>query len=262
MGLPLFDRRSELILENGYSFTRRDGVIINFRYTTLDELGIPICEIEILNIKDDLRNVFTSSLKVIFNIGFGSFLGELVSGYIRNVEEEGTTIKFEIMSDSKKFLKKYSQWYDRYVREDFIVRDIATNLGLTINGAELLEEFRRPNGATVRGTGIGSIRKICNARGLGVTTYGNIIKIYKIDDSGVVGSVLLKYDSGLTNVTKYTKEDKTYDYIVHSLPIPTISQGDLIKVEHEKLNGVCKILDIEIDGKTNWKAKYYVRVVG
>ena len=262
MGLPLFNRKAELILENGYTFSIKGGVRFNFRYTTLDESGLPICEIEIPNLKNDLRIVFTNGLQAIFNIGFGSFLGELVSGNIRNVEEEGTTIKFEIMSSSDKFLKKYSNWYNEWVRDKFIVEEIASKLGVIINGVELLEEYRSPNGRTVRGAGINSIRKICNSRGLGVTTRGNLIEIYKLDDSGVTGSVILKYDSGLTNVTKYTKEDREYDYVLHSLPIPTFSVGDLIKVEHEKLNGVCKILDIEIEGKNNWKARYFIRVVG
>ena len=103
---------------------------------------------------------------------------------------------------------------------------------------------------------------ICNNRNIAVTTRGNLIELYKDDNTGTPGNIILKSDSGLIDVNKYKDDDKKYDYIVKSLPIPTLAQGDIIRVEGFKLNAICKIIDYEIRGSTNWEAKYYVKVIG
>ena len=260
--MVLFDRAAELVLSNGYTYSIENGARFRFDYSTTGEESLPTFTITLLNLSRGLREQITEGTEATFNIGYGSQLGELVSGVIKNIEMDTKTITFDIMSAHETYSQDFSQWYDRYVREDYIVEDIASNLGFTLTGSEYLEEYRQVSGYTVTGQGINSIIKICNNRGLSVTTRGNIVEIYKTDSSGIASSILFKYDSGLIDVNKYVDQKKKYDYILKALPISGLAQGDIVKVEHYKLNGICKIIDYEIKGSTNWEAKYFVKVIG
>ena len=255
-----FDRRAELITESGYKFRTWEGVRFQFKYTTMAETGLPVLELDILNIDKELRNSIEEE-NAIFNIGYGSNLGDLTSGYIKNIEHENNEISFEIMSDSDKFTKEYSTWYERSITAKFVVEDIAKSLGVTILNSNLLKSFRFPNGMTVKGPGITSIKRVANKFGISVTTRGNAVELYKPRVSGT-GSILLNDSSGLLNVNRYQKEDEKYDYIIEALPVPGITQGDFLKVIHDNLNAAVKVMDFEIYGRMNWVAYYYVKVVG
>lgn len=256
-----FDRKAELITESGYKFRNWEGVGFNFKYTTMDQTGLPVLEIELSNLDRDLRNTITSE-QAIFNIGYGDDVGDLTSGTIKNIEHENNIVSFEVIGDSDKFNVNYNTWYGRQVTAQYIVDDIASKLGFKMKNSSYLKSSRLPNGWTVKGPGINSIKALALKFGYGITTRGLYLEVYKKDTSGDVGSILLKPGSGLINVNKYKNEDEKYGYIVESLPVPGLAQGDIIKVEHDNLNAAVKIIDYEIYGRNTWKANYYVKVVG
>lgn len=260
----LFDRKAQLITDSGYIFSSWKGVRFNFTYTTISDTQLPTAEIEILNLDKDLMNVIKNE-HAVFSIGYGYYLGDLITGDISNIEIEDTII-FDIIGNSEINTKLYDNWYNKDVRENFIVEDIARNIGMKIEGANLLQDYVQPNGYTVKGAGIKSIQDICSNRGLKVTFRGDLVKIYKKEGENN-GDILLDVTSGLTNVTKYQKydgqgnQDTTYDYVVHALPIPKIKQGDIIQVVHDNFTGSCTVVDFEIKGRRNWKAKYFVKAI-
>lgn len=260
----LFDRKAQLITDSGYIFSSWKGVRFNFTYTTISDTQLPTAEIEILNLDKDLMNVIKNE-HAVFSIGYGYYLGDLITGDISNIEIEDTII-FDIIGNSEINTKLYDNWYNKDVRENFIVEDIARNIGMKIEGANLLQDYVQPNGYTVKGAGIKSIQDICSNRGLKVTFRGDLVKIYKKEGENN-GDILLDVTSGLTNVTKYQKydgqgnQDTTYDYVVHALPIPKIKQGDIIQVVHDNFTGSCTVVDFEIKGRRNWEAKYFVKAI-
>lgn len=260
----LFDRKAQLITDSGYIFSSWKGVRFNFTYTTISDTQLPTAEIEILNLDKDLMNVIKNE-HAVFSIGYGDYFGDLITGDISNIEVEDTII-FDIIGNSEINTKLYDNWYNKDVRENFIVEDIARNIGMKIEGANLLQDYVQPNGYTVKGAGIKSIQDICSNRGLKVTFRGDLVKIYKKEGENN-GDILLDVTSGLTNVTKYQKydsqgnQDTTYDYVVHALPIPKIKQGDIIQVFSDTFTGSCTVVDFEIKGRRNWKAKYFVKAI-
>lgn len=260
----LFDRKAQLITDSGYIFSSWKGVRFNFAYTTVSSTGVPTAEIEILNLDKDLMNVIRNE-HAVFSIGYGDYLGDLITGDITNIEVTDA-ITFDIMGNSGINTKEYDNWYNKDVRENFIVQDIARNLGMNIEGANLLQDYVQPNGYTVKGAGIKSIQDICSNRGLKVTFRGDLVKIYK-KEGEENGNIVLDVTSGLTNVTRYAKydnqgnQDTTYDYIVHALPIPKVKQGDIIQVVHNNFTGTATVVDFDIRGRRNWKARYFVKAI-
>lgn len=259
--MNLFKRRAVLRFDNGNEFDSDVGVRFDFTFKTDTDEGIPVLELKILNIKKDLRMLITDGLLASFNIGYGDSLSELTAGITRNVSEDGGEIEFEILGSSDDFFKKFQRFYDKGVREKFVLDDIAKNCGFNLQGTELLSEYKRVNGITVRGNALQTVRKIVEARNLALTISGTDVVIYDPASDEKTGDVLLRYDSGLTNVVRYTKSEKDYEFVVSALPIPQLKQGDYIRVEHDNLNADCRIIDIRIKARTNWKAKYYVKVL-
>lgn len=260
----LFDRKAQLITDSGYIFSSWKGVRFNLEYTTISDTGIPTAEIEILNIDKDLMNVIKNE-HAVFSIGYGDYLGDLITGEISNIEIKDTIV-FDIIGNSEINTKLYDNWYNKDVRENFIVEDIARNVGMKIEGTDLLKDYVQPNGYTVKGNAITSIQDICSNRGLKVTFRGDLIKIYKKEGENE-GDILLDITSGLTNVTKYMKydskgnQDTTYDYVVHALPIPKLKQGMIIQIISDIFSGGLNVVDFEIKGRKNWKAKYYCKAI-
>ena len=260
----LFDRKIQLTTESGLIFNNWNGVRFNFKYSTINDTGVPSAEIEILNLDKKIMNEIKEEGAVLA-IGYESYLGDLITGDIKNIEIEDT-ITFDIIGNSTVNSKEYDNWYNTKVRENFIVEDIAKNNGIILEGSELLKNYIRPNGYTVTGSAIQSISAIASNRGLGITFKGKMLKIYKL--GGNIGSeIVLDITSGLTNIVKYQKRDNLgnidtkYDYVVHSLPIPKLIQGDIFQVIHDNFTGSVVLVDFEINGRKNWKAKYYVKVI-
>ena len=251
----LFDRKAQLITKD-YTFRSWEGVIFSFKYSTTGDDGVPSAEIEITNLTKRLRNLINKG-EVIFSIGYGDYLGDLIVGDISNLEITDK-VKFDVVGNSDINLKNYTNWYNKGVRENTIVDDIANKLGLKVQGSELLSDYIQQNGYSTSNNGIKIIQDICRNRGLKVTFDGRLIKIF--DKNGVKTNVVLDIYSGLTNVTKYTGTDEKYDYIVHSIPIPVIKQGDIIEVKHDDFTGAGVVEDFEINGSTNWSAKYFIKV--
>lgn len=260
----LFDRKIQLITESGLTFNNWDGVQFNFKYSTIDETGVPTAEIEILNIDKTIMNEIKEE-GAIFSIGYESYLGDLITGDIKNIEI-GDTIIFDIIGNSTINSKEYDNWYNTNVRENFIVEDIAKNNGIILEGTDLLKDYIRPNGYTVTGSAIKSIISLVSNRGLGITFKGKTLKIYKLEGNAD-SEITLDITSGLTNVTKYQKRDNfgnldtKYDYVIHSLPIPKLIQGEIFQIIHDNFTGKVVLIDFEILGRKNWKAKYYVKVI-
>lgn len=259
----LFNRCFQLVLEDGTIFDSNNGVRINFEYSTISKIGVPVAEIEILNLDKVLRNNFKEQ-GCVFSIGYGDYLGDLITGDISNLEVDETVI-FDVISGSS-IGKDYSNWYNTNVRENFIVEDIAKNAGFTLKGSELLKDYSRANGYTVKGSAINSIQTICDNRGLGVTFKGKDVQIY--DKKGKEEQYILLDDtSGLTNVVKYRKKDSkgnidtTYDYVLHALPIPTLNKGMIVECRHDNFNGKLNIVDFELKCSKHWKGFYYGKVV-
>lgn len=258
----LFDRKAQLTTKDGTMYNNWDGVMFNFKYTTIGDTGVPEAEIEITNLDRNLREKFKEQ-GAVFSIGYGEYLGDLIIGDISNIEVD-TSITFDIIGNNSNSTS-YSNWYNKNVREDFIVEDIAKNANIKIKGAELLSNYSRVNGYTVKGSAINSIQTICANRGLGVTFDNNNLTIYKLEGQEE-RYILLDVASGLTNVTKYFKKDSKgnldtkYDFIVHALPIPTLKQGMVIQVKHDTYSGKLNVVDFEITGRGNWKAKYFCKI--
>lgn len=259
----LFNRVFQLVTEDGTIYDSNNGVRINFEYSTISKVGVPVAEIEILNLDKTLRNNFKEQ-GCVFSIGYGDYLGDLITGDISNLEVEETVI-FDVISGSN-IGKDYSNWYNTNVRENFIVEDIAKNAELTLKGSELLKDYSRSNGYTIKGSAINSIQTICDNRGLGVTFSGKNVVIY--DKKGKEEQyILLNYESGLTNITRYRKKDSkgnldtTYDYIVHALPIPALKQGMIIEIQSDLYNGKLNVVDFELKCSKNWKGFYYCKIV-
>lgn len=260
----LFDRKLQLITASGLNFKSWEGVKIYFKYTTMDGEGVPTAEIEIKNLTRELREKIIEE-KAIFSIGYGDMVSDLINGDIKNIEN-GNTVIFDIIGNSSHF-NECNSWYGKGVRENFIVQDIASKANIKLQGADLLKEYIRPNGYTVTGSAIDSITHIAQNRELGVTFDGEILKIYPLQ--GYKTEILLTPTSGLLNVTKYKKNDVngengengSYDYIIHAIPIPSLKQGSIFRVEHDYFKGNVKCVDFEINGKANWNAKYYCEVV-
>lgn len=269
MGMTLlFDRKLELITESKYKFSKEDGVEIEFKYTTMDKSGIPTAEITIKNLDREARNLLKKE-KASLSIGYGEMFGELIFGDIKNIDlSDEPEITFDLVSNGYSFSRNLSKHYNRQTREGYIIRDICRNFGGKITGSELLDTYYQPNGISISGNVLNTITKICNNRGLGVTTRGETIVIYNLKekDTKKTGNIILNVTSGLTNCVKYVADDEEdkekYDYIVKALPIPGLTQGDLIKVEHDNLNAIVQIKDFIIYGRKNWTSEYYVRVVG
>jgi len=259
--MNLFKRRAVLRFTNGFELDSNNGVRFKFNYKTNSEENIPVLELTILNIKKDLRLLIEEGMQGSFNIGYGDSLSELTAGIVKNVVEDGGEIEFEILGSSDDFFKNFSRFYDKGVREKFVLDDVAKNCNFNLQGTELLEEYTRENGITVRGNALQTVRKIVEARGLKLTINGTDAIIYDPKSQEKLGDILLRYDSGLTNVVRNVKKDKDYEFTVYSLPIPQLKQGDFIRVEHDNLNADCRIVDFKISGKTNWKAKYYVKLL-
>lgn len=261
----LFDRKAQLITDSGFVYNNWEGVRFNFSYTTLDDTGVPTAEIEIVNLDKNLRNQIKNE-HAVFSIGYGDYLGDLITGDISNIEIDDTTITFDIIGNSSINTKGYDNWYNKGIRENFIVEDIARNLNMKIEGSNLLKDYIQHNGYSIKGSGIKSIQDICNNRKLGVTFKGDLIKIYKKKGQNE-GDILLDITSGLTNVTKYQKnnkgdtQEKEYDYIVHAIPIPKLRQGMIINVQHDNFSGNLNVVDFTISGGKKWKAKYFCRAV-
>lgn len=261
----LFDRKCQLITDSGYIFSSWKGVRFNFKYTTISDTGVPTAEIEILNLDKELMNSIKNE-HVVFSVGYGDYLGDLITGDISNIEIDDNEITFDIVGNSSINAKEYDNWYNKDVRENFIVEDIARNIGMKIEGTELLKDYVQPNGYSLKGAGMKSIQDICDNRGLKLTFRGDLIKIYKAEGENE-GDILLDITSGLTNVTKYQKYDRSgnadtkYDYVVHALPIPQLKQGMIISVEHDNFTGNLTIVDFEIRSRRNWKAKYYCKAI-
>ncbi len=259
----LFDRKAQLVLEDGTVYNSWDGVRFNFEYTTVNENGVPVAEIEILNLDRTLMNNFKEQ-PCIFSVGYGDYLGDLIQGDITNLEISDTVL-FDVQGNNTN-ANVYANWYNTNVREDFIVEDIAKNSNMKLQGSELLKDYVRPNGYSVKGNAINSIQAICENRGLGVTFKGNNVVIY--DKKGKEEQYILLDDtSGLTNVVKYFKvdsqgnKDTKYDYVIEAIPIPTLKQGMIIEVRHDNYNGKLNVVDFQIRGRKSWKAKYFCKIV-
>lgn len=256
----LFDRRCQLITADGTEYNSWDGVMFSFSYSTINETGVPTAEIEILNLDRTLRDNFKEQ-GAIFNIGYGDYLGTLISGDINNLEIDNK-VTFDVTGNNTN-RSVYAQWYNTNTREDFIVKDIAQNAGMKILGAELLADYSRVNGYSVKGNAINSIQAICDNRGLGVTFKGDLVKIYKIAGE-LEQHIILDDTSGLTNVVKYNKKGEKaeqYDFIVKALPIPTLIQGMIVELHHDVFTGNATVVDFSIRGGRNWKAEYFVKIV-
>ena len=266
----LFNRKVEILTESKYLLSNKNGVDIKFKYTTMDSTGIPICEVTISNLDRKARDLIKNE-KASLSIGIGELYGELVFGDIKDIDlSEEPEISFKIISNGLKFNQTFSKYYDKNTREGYILRDICKFSLIKIEGTEPLDNFVRPNGISVSGNILSTISSIANNRGYGVTTRGEMIVLYKIATDKIEGlkDILLNPTSGLINCVKYKNEDSEnqdyskYDYIVKSLPIPGLAQGDLIKVEHDNFNGIVQIVDYVKKKKKNWNAEYYVKVVG
>lgn len=261
----LFDRKAQLITDSGYTFNSWDGVRFNFTYSTISDTGVPTAEIEITNLDKVLREQFKNE-HAVFSIGYGDYLADLITGDISNIEIDDETVTFDILGNSSINTKGYDNWYNKGIRENFIVEDIARNVNMKIEGSELLKDYVQPNGYSIKGTALKSVEEICNNRNLKVTFSGDLIKIYKKEGQNE-GDILLDITSGLTNVTKYRKNSRgdvknsDYDFVVHALPIPKLRQGMIINVDHDNFTGNLSIVDFEINGGSNWKAKYYCKAV-
>lgn len=265
----LFDRKIKLITSSGVVYDSSQGVVIRFKYTTMDDTGIPVAEIEIQNLSRELRKKIVEEEATLY-IAYGNYSGELVKGDIKEIDlTDEPNVSFDLISNADMFAKEFTCFYAIGSREDYIVRDMARNNGFKVQGENQLT-VSHPNGYMVNGNVLQNITKICRNRGLDVTTKGTTIIIYKPDSSinqeELSGIVYLSPTTGLTNCLKYSSKDETdsdkYDYVVSSLPIPGLTQGDLLQVEHDNFNGRCKIIDFKISGQNNWKAEYYVKVVG
>lgn len=264
----LFDRKIKLITSSGVVYDSSDGVIIRFKYTTMDDTGIPVAEIEIKNLSRELRKKIVEEEATLY-IAYGNYSGELVKGDIKEIDlTDEPNVSFDLISNADIFSKEFTCFYAIGSREDYIVRDMARNNGFTVQGENQLT-VSHPNGYMVNGNVLQNITKICRNRDLDVTTKGTTIIIYKpdktIETEKLNGIVYLSPTTGLTNCLKYSSKDETdsekYDYVVFSLPIPGLTQGDLLQIEHDNFNGRCKIIDFKISGQSNWKAEYYVKVV-
>ncbi len=81
----LFDRKIKLITSSGVVYDSSDGVIIRFKYTTMDDTGIPVAEIEIKNLSRELRKKIVEEEATLY-IAYGNYSGELVKGDIKEID--------------------------------------------------------------------------------------------------------------------------------------------------------------------------------
>ena len=197
----LFDRKIKLITSSGVVYDSSDGVIIRFKYTTMDDTGIPVAEIEIKNLSRELRKKIVEEEATLY-IAYGNYSGELVKGDIKEIDlTDEPNVSFDLISNADIFSKEFTCFYAIGSREDYIVRDMARNNGFTVQGENQLT-VSHPNGYMVNGNVLQNITKICRNRGLDVTTKGTTIIIYKpdktIETEKLNGIVYLSPTSNLT----------------------------------------------------------------
>ena len=260
----LFNRLADVKFSNGIKLSNKSGAKITFIFSTDNGSGLPYCRVKIQNIAKDIINLIDDNLLVSLIIGFEDNKSELASGQISNIEEERSALIFDITSNERAFNKKVNKWYSSNTRYNFILEDIAKNADFKLLGSSNLEEFKTAKAVTITGTAGNSIINICNEKGFKVTTQGSTLIIYSEREESAESKqskLIIDEFSGLIGVSKSAGNEKKWDYVIESLPIAQLKNGDIIKVKSYLLNAKCKIINFDISAQDNWIAKYKIKVI-
>lgn len=263
----LFDRKAKVnIGSQEYSL---DDFTIEFDipYSISDEPDI--AEIAIYNISDTSINSIVSNTKIVVTAGYGNNVGTIFDGRVEQVlpEWSGVDKKVVILASevgNKLRTKKIKKTYKANTKTDFIIRDIARQIGLKVGDVTPTRNINQGKGRTVDGIGYTEIRKLAHESNSKVFIKNG--KLYvrpagKTDKSGVV----LNEKSGLIgSPTREEREEevngqtkKIVEYNLTSLLNHEIQKDSTVKVESRQLNGFFNV--IEVHHTTDFKTDIKVR---
>ena len=161
--------------------------------------------------------------------------------------------------------------YERNVSRKKAIDDVAVAMGLAVKYAEDCEFTNFANGFSFIGKGRNCLDKVCEGTGLNWSIQNNSLQIIKSGGTNKPYAILLTAESGLIGFVerivkgpkktakkksskggsseKKEKKEKKAGWKLQSLLNPTLSPGDLVKIETRDVTGWFKIESLRHTGQ-------------
>ncbi len=233
----------------------------NFEWSYTEEAEkLTYLKIRISNLTKDTLADLKKGLPVTFDYGYDDNLSTAIIGTIEKTETDNgtvtTTTTIEVKAVSANPSQKVSKTY-KNKPHSYIIRDLATMLGLRISKLDLKTDKDNPIGRVVYGNGIREIRDLVLDCGSEMVLNGDDIRIYTAGKKGV--AYVINFETGmLREPTQSQQEKKEFDYTVEALSNAEIRRGDTLKIESSELKTFCEIVKMEVE---DFVTRYYVKVL-
>lgn len=217
-----------------------------------------VAEIKIYNISDDSVGTIKTGADIIVNGGYGDDVGTIFTGKVDQVLPtwSGTTKEVTILATtigSSFRNKKINKTYKSGVTADFIIRDLARMIGLSIGELSPVRNIRYPKGKVISGNIYSNISKIAAETQSKMYTQGRQIFI-RPDKSSTKSGVVLDSTSGLIGSPVREEKEETpegsdksinvVEYKITSLLNHTVQKDTWVRVNSRDLKGDFRVREV------------------
>lgn len=242
--MKFYRQKVELIAGNK-RFTN-DDFEIDFRVEFGDTSEPNISEVIIYNLSKNTIDSIKSKDYVILNCGYGLNVGNILTGRIKRIypywEGLDKVIKLYVVEGQMSISgKDISITYKAGTSSNYIINDLAKNIGLQIGEIKPAKNITYPKGRVFIGSPVSALKTI--VKETNSKMYFNKDRLYIRDlNSGTKTGFLLNSDTGLIeSPTMIVEEDKNkkeiIKYSVRSLLNYEITTDSIIKIESKTING-------------------------
>lgn len=244
-----------IIKSETYDFT--------WAYEAKDDGTPSFLTLRIPNLSKEFRLGIEVGDPVIFNFGFDEDIGALVEGTVETKTYESSDIVtnytiLKVLDVDNKVFGNVSKTYENKTTE-YIIKDIATNLGLDIIQLDLGTNTSHITGYTAYGKGINIIKQLVEKNGSELKLEGNTLSIYLEGDEATENHYLYNFENGLLEEPKECEEEgKAYTHMFTALANNALRKNSIVRIESEDISSYCKILKYSVE---DFVGTYYVKVL-
>lgn len=235
----------------------------DWSYTAKDDSTPNFLQLEIPNLSKKFRESISKNDTVIFEFGFDNDTGTIIQGYIdqKTFRRDDVVTNYTVLNvidvDSNVFTEISKTYKNK--NTEYIIKDIASALGLTVSSLSLGTNTSHVNGYVAYGKGINIIKQLVEKNGSKLKLEGDILYIYEEDNEEVTNPILFNFETGLlSEPSEYQEDGKEYTHVLKSLANHKITKDSVIRIESEDLKSYARILKYDL---SNWTANYYIKLL-
>ncbi len=204
-------------------------------------------EITLPNLSKELTESLESGAIVVFQLGRDNKFGNLITGYVDKVEtvvesDFTHTYTLRVIELEDAIFTEVSTSYKKGTKASYIIQDLASMCGVTINSIDLAKDVVYLGGYVAYGKFSNILRKICDTCNSKFSVDGTSITIYNINSDSINSATLVDFDSGLLReAEKFKEKDKPYTHKITMVADTGIRKNSILYVRCDNLTSYVRV---------------------